>query len=172
MFGYGSVALPLSALYFPVYIFLADFYAVSYEIPIGQIGIVFLVVRLFDAVSDPIMGLISDKIPTRFGFRRPWMFIGTPVVMISGWFLFSPGNVDSVNAFYLFIWLFILTFGWTVILTPYFALGAEISKDYSERSSITIVREGLALLGTVIAALLYNLGESAMLGLQYITIFV
>lgn len=170
--AYSGVALPLAALYFPVYVFLADFYTSNTDISLGQLGSVFILIRLFDAFSDPIIGLLSDRFRSRFGLRKLWLVAGTPIVMISAMALFSPDWQDGVGIFYFSFWFFMLTLGWTIILTPYFALGAEISNDYTDRSRITLFREASSLLGTIISALLYIFGGDPILGMSYIAVFV
>lgn len=172
LLGYSSVSIPLAALYFPVYIFLADFYNRSFNISLVEIGIIFVVVRLFDAISDPVMGLISDRFRSRLGLRRLWLIVGAPLVLISVVRLFWPNLDEPIEFLYLFFWFFILTLGWTIMLTPYFALGAEITADYNERSRVTFYREASALIGTVLAAILYSLGTEPSVGMKYIAIFV
>ena len=172
LFSYGSVAAPLAALYFPVYIFLADFYVRNFDVKLAEIGIIFLCVRLFDAVSDPIMGLVSDRFSTPLGFRKFWLVLGMPLVFLSTVALFWPNPEAVIGSLYLTLWLIILTVGWTVMMTPYFALGAEMSSNYSERSRITLYREAIALIGTILAAILYSLGKNDMEGMKYIALFV
>ena len=172
LFSYGSVAAPLAALYFPVYIFLADFYVRNFDIKLVEIGVIFLCVRLFDAISDPIMGLISDRYKTPLGFRRFWLVLGMPLVLVSTIALFWPNPDATIGSFYLMSWLILLTVGWTVMMTPYFALGAEMSPNYSERSRITLYREAIALVGTILAAFLYSLGKNDLEGMKYISLFI
>ena len=170
--AYSGVAAPLAALYFPVYIFLADFYVKNFDVKLEEVAIIFLFVRLFDAFSDPLMGLVSDRVKTPLGFRRFWFIIGTPLVVCSAVALFWPNASDMIGPAYLTLWLVSLTVGWTVIMTPYFALGAEISSDYLGRSKITLYREAVALSGTIMAAVLYSLGKTDFNGMKYIAIFV
>ena len=80
--AYAAPSLPLAAMYFPVYVFLAEFYAADRGLTLGFIGAVFIAVRLFDAVSDPLMGVLSDRLHTPLGRRRIWMVAGAPVVML------------------------------------------------------------------------------------------
>ena len=162
----------MAVIYFAVYIFLADFYASNFEITLTEIGLIFLIVRLFDAFSDPIIGVISDTYKFRLGLRRFWIILGTPIVVISALALFSPEQSSSIGFSYLFFWLSMLTVGWTLILNPYFALGAEISKDYFERSRVAFYREAMALVGTILAAILYSSGTENTLGMEYITVFI
>ncbi len=170
--AYSGLAAPLATLYFPVYIFLADFYVKNFNITLAEVGIIFLCVRLFDTFSDPVMGLVSDRMKTPLGFRRFWILIGTPVVMCSAIALFWPNSQASIGSPYLAFWLIFLTIGWTIVMTPYFALGAEISSNYAERSRITLYREAVALFGTIIAAVLFSLGKDDFEGMKYIAMFV
>ncbi len=162
----------MSAIYFAVYIFLADLYASNFEITLAEIGIIFLIVRMFDAFSDPFIGVLSDTYKSRLGLRRLWIMLGTPIVIISVISLFFPEPSASIGFLHLFFWLSMLTIGWTLILNPYFALGAEISKDYHERSRITFYRETFSLIGTIFAAILYSVAKENTVGIGYIGLFV
>ena len=172
LWAYSGPAAPLATLYFPIYIFLADFYISNFDLELKEVGFIFLFVRLFDAFSDPMMGVISDRVKAPLGRRRFWLLIGTPLVVCSAVALFWPNSSTALGSSYLAAWLIILTVGWTIIMTPYFALGAEISKSYFERSRITLYREAVALSGTILAAVLYSLGKSDFQGMKYIAIFV
>ena len=158
-------------MYFPVFVFLAEFYSGSLGLSLGAIGLVFLLVRLFDAVSDPAIGILSDLWPSGLGRRRFWLALACPVVMLSVWNLFVPATDAGIVWFS--AWLTLLTLGWTIALTPYFAWGAELSGDYTERTRVTTWREALGLVGTVLAAVLYSsAGEDAALGLQRVAMFI
>ena len=172
LYSYSALAAPLAALYFPIYIFLADFYVKNFDITLAEIAFVFLCVRLFDAFSDPIMGAVSDRFKTPLGQRRFWILLGTPLVLVSSVALFWPDEEASIGISYLTLWLITMTIGWTVIMTPYFALGAEITSNYTERSRVTLYREAVALTGTILAAVLYSLGASDFEGMKYIAIFI
>ena len=97
--AYAAPALPLAAMYFPVYVFLAEFYATAHGLPLGSIGVVFIAARLFDAVSDPVAGIASDRWTTRWGRRRPWLAAGAPLVMLSAWMLFVPAAGAGLPGF-------------------------------------------------------------------------
>ena len=168
--AYAAPALPLAAMYFPVYVFLAEFYATAHGLPLGAIGAVFIAARLFDAVSDPVAGVASDRWSTRWGRRRPWLAAGAPLVMLSAWVLFVPAPGMGLAGFA--IWLFLLTFGWTVMLTPYFAWGAELTGDYAERGRVSVWRETAGLIGTILAAVLYSMGTDAAEGMRNIALLI
>ncbi|MEM9011610.1 MAG: MFS transporter [Pseudomonadota bacterium] len=168
--AYAAPALPMAALYFPVYVLLAPAYAASHGLSLSAIGSVFVLVRLLDAVTDPAMGWLSDRLRLRLGRRRPWILAATPIIMLAAWQVFAPTGEVTLTSFAL--WLALLTVGWTMFFTPYFAWGAELSGDYTERSRVTIWREAVTLVGTIVAAIVYDAGGGGAEGLSGIALFV
>ncbi len=150
LFAYGLPGLPLAALLLPLYITLPAFYADDMGLGFFAVGIVLLVTRLWDVVTDPLIGTLSDRFKTRFGRRKPWLLAGAPVLMVSAWFLFLPEA--GVTWIGLLVWTMALYLGATMITLPYTAWGAELSPDFDERSRITGWREGLVIAGTLLAA--------------------
>jgi Na+/melibiose symporter-like transporter len=110
---------------------------------------VLLGARIFDTVTDPLVGALSD----RFGFsgnrRKPWVAAGAPIAGLGLFKLLNP--TADLDWTYLFGWSVVLYAGWTMIAVPYLAWGAELSRDYHERARITSWREGLMLTGIVAA---------------------
>ena len=163
-------ALPLAALYF---LFLSTSrpstqnFAMS---ALAPLGVLFIAVRLFDAVSDPAMGWLSDRTTNRFGRRRPYLALSVPLICVSVWMLMVPPA--DADVWHVAIWLTLLTLSWTVALTPYFAWGAELSGDYAQRATITTWREGASLMGTVLAVILYNIAEEPGDGLRNVALMV
>jgi len=159
-------AMPLAAMYLPVFVFISEFYAAERGVALSIIGAILLGVRIFDAISDPVMGWISDAWPSRFGRRKPWLVLSAPFVMLAAWNLFVPP--EGAGPVWLGVWLFVLTLAWTVAITPYFAWGAELSSDYAERARITVWRESVGLIGTLLVAILYNSGAGKIEGMERI----
>lgn len=145
--AYGLPALPLAVMGIPMYIFLPGFY--SERLGLAGVGTILLVARLWDVVTDPVIGSLGDRLDTRFGRRRLLMLIGTPILLISAWQLFRPPT--DVGLAYLLGWGLVAYLGWTLIQLPYTAWGAELSTDYDRRSGITASREGFMLVGTLFA---------------------
>ena len=154
--AYGLPALPLASLYFSIYVLIGEFYFKNYGLALSVIGSIFIIIRLFDAFTDPIMGYISDNFPLRFGKRKPWVLMGGILFIFSTWMLFVP-IYQSVDVEYFFFWLFISAIGWTIAYAPYYAMGAELSMDYLERSKVTFCRELFTILGIIFASLLYSI---------------
>lgn len=150
LLAYALPGLPLAALLLPLYVTLPAFYAVDLGLGFSAVGAVLLLARLWDVVTDPVIGTLSDRLTTRLGRRRPWLLAGAPLVLVSVWFLFLPGaEADWVS---LLAWTMALYLGATMIQLPYAAWGAELSPDYHERSRIAGWREALVVVGTLLAA--------------------
>jgi len=168
--AYAAPAVALAALYFPVYVYVAPFYAGEHGVALGALGGLFIAVRLLDAVTDPAMGWLSDRTPARLGRRKLWMALSAPLVAVSVWMLLVPPADAGLG--HVALWMTALTLAWTVALTPYYAWGAEIDGDYAGRARVTAAREGAALAGTVLAVVLYNLADDAGAGLRAVALLV
>lgn len=105
--------------------------------------------RLLDAVSDPLVGFLSDRLPLPFGRRKPWLAIGLAPTMLAVWMVFVPPDAPDVG--YLLVWSALLSIGWTIMILPYNAWGAELATDYDGRTGIAARREGLVVAGTLLA---------------------
>ncbi len=94
--------------------------------------------RIYDAITDPIMGFISDNTKSRFGRRRPYIFIGaimSGVLFAVLWQLY-PHNSQMYNFWYFLIFSIIYLTGNTIFSTPLIGLGYEMSSDYNERTRL------------------------------------
>jgi Na+/melibiose symporter-like transporter len=164
----------MAALLLPLYVLLPALYAEQQAVGLAVTGLVLLVARLWDLVTDPIVGVLSDRIPTRLGRRRPYILLGCPIAVLSAWALFTPG-ADS-GWLYLLGWSVALYLGTSMILVPYTAWGAELSSDYDERSRIAGAREVFVILGTAMVLtlpLLYESEPAAVLdALAHVLIFL
>ncbi len=144
---YGLPALPLAVMGVPMYVFLPGFYGET--LGLAAVGAALLIARLWDVVTDPLIGSLGDRLHTRFGRRRPLMAAGLPILLISAWALFRPP--EAVGLGYLLGWGIAAYLGWTLMSLPYTAWGAELSEDYDVRASLTASREGFMLVGTLVA---------------------
>jgi Na+/melibiose symporter-like transporter len=163
---YGLPALPLALLTLPFYVIVPSYYA-SVGLPIALVGNILLVVRLFDAFSDPLAGYLSDRTVIRFGRRRTWFAAGVPLTALAAYMVFNPP--ETVTWQHLMIWSLALSLGWTIALVPYNAWGAELSPSYAGRNRVTVFREGFAFVGTLAALILQYIvsaGQSAAVGLE------
>ena len=151
--SYALPALTLAVIGIPVYVYIPKFYTDTLGVPVAAAGIILLAIRLFDAVTDPLIGIVSDRTVTRFGRRRPMILLGAVLVSVSILFLFNPPQMNSSEATVWFgIWVLLLFLSWTIITVPYESLGPELTYDYNERTSLFSMRDGFLLGGTLAAA--------------------
>jgi len=113
-------------------------YNITLGINPGWIGSIVAVQRLFDAVTDPLMGWVSDNVETRFGRRRLWIFIGAILLGITyaaiWWFPRGQSEGFYFTYFLVSSLLFYLTY--TMFSVPFKALGLELTPDYHERTVV------------------------------------
>ncbi|WP_455373487.1 MFS transporter [Limibacillus halophilus] len=150
LLAYGFPGLPGAVVLLPLYVYIPAYYADDLGLGLQGVGIMLLIARLWDVVSDPLIGLASDRLKTPLGRRKPWLLLGAPLVAWSAFPLFAPGSEASLGG--LLLWTSLLYLGATMISLPHNAWGAELSSDYHERSRIAGMREALVVLGTLFAA--------------------
>ncbi len=146
---YGLPNLAFSVVGLPLALYLPRFYSQELALDLAAVGLIIAACRITDVFTDPLIGSLSDRHRTRFGRRKPWIAVGTPLLMVSLWKLFVPSDEPTLT--YLFVWVALLYFAFTLISLPYNAWGAELSKDYAERSRVTGWREALGVVGTILS---------------------
>ncbi len=144
-FGYGFVTQLITA-------YLVFFGTVILRLPGSLIGIIISSSIVWDAISDPLMGYISDITQSKYGKRHLYIVIGTVGISICNYALWSVGT--EINFLWKFLWLLIavilLKTSVTVFLAPYSALGAEMTNDYNKRSLIQGVKTMFYLLAFLV----------------------
>ena len=143
-------------------------------------GLIFFIPKLVDAVTDPLMGYISDHTTSRWGKRRPYVFIGailSGLAYIMMWQL-SAENTQMYNFFYFLAWSCVFFIGLTIFSVPYVAMGYEMSSDFHERTRLMAVAQWIGQWAWVIApwfwVILYDPDwfESATEGARYLSVWV
>jgi len=152
MLFYALPALALGLPTIPVYIYLPTLYASQPGLSLAAIGGTLLAARLFDTLSDPLAGFLSDRFPLGGNYRKPWIAAGALLGGAGLFHLLTPPA--DAGAGYLMLWSVILYAGWTLVSVPYLAWGAELVPGYHDRTRITAWREGLGILGIAAAGLL------------------
>lgn len=106
-------------------------------------GILFFVPRLSDALTDPVMGFISDNTRSRWGRRRPYIFVGAIIAGLAYIFMWqlSPENSQTYNFAYFLVLALVFYLGLTIFATPYVAMGYEMSTDFHERTRLMAVAQ-------------------------------
>jgi GPH family glycoside/pentoside/hexuronide:cation symporter len=153
---YSAPTFAGAAVAIPILIHMPKFYSDTVLVPVGYIAIAIAVARALDAIIDPAIGWLSDRTHTRLGRRRPYMLIGAPLCAVALYFLFSPpASLQPSQAGVWFGLTFALYFFFHAVYEiPYLGLGAELTDDYHERTSLFGWRTGFLILGTIVATVL------------------
>ena len=116
-------------------------------------SLVYFFPRVFDAITDPIMGFISDNTKSKWGRRKPYVLIGAVIMGVAFtimWQLYSDNSLQY-NFWYFFLWSIIFYLGLTFFSVPYVAMGYEMSNDFHERTNIMAVAQWIGQWAWVIA---------------------
>lgn len=169
MYG-GGAQIIVSFFYL---IFLTDIVGLTPALA----GTIVLISRIWDAFSDPLMGVISDKTKTRWGRRRPYFLVGFLLIIVSYTLLWSTlplGTQSTKFVFALVTYLFYSTVI-TLVMVPYSAMSTEVTFDYSERNSVNGTRlffsELASLLGALLPLTIVSLFSDVILGYNLMGLF-
>ena len=144
-------------------------------------GIIQFAPRIFDAITDPIMGFISDNTRSKWGRRRHYVFIGSIIMGIAFSFMWQLYKIDGLdyNFWYFMIWSLVFYLGLTIFSVPFVAMGYEISDDFHERTQIMAVSQFIGQFAWVIApwfwVILYNpewFPDGAASGVRELSVWV
>lgn len=121
--------------------------------PTWMWGILFFLPRVFDSITDPIMGFISDNTRSVWGRRRQYVFLGALIMGVSFALMWQLYEVDSLsyNFTYFLCWSLVFYLGLTIFSVPYVAMGYEMSDDFHERTDIMAVAQWIGQWAWVIA---------------------
>ena len=148
-YGLGDTASNI--IFQTVMLFLTFFYTDIFGISPAVVGTLFLVVRVIDAVTDPIMGALTDATHTKYGSYRPYLlWLAIPFAVISVITFTTPEMDDGNKIIYAFVTYTLLMLVYTAINIPYSALGGVLSSNPNERVSIQSYRFVFGMLGGVL----------------------
>lgn len=156
--GY-SLGDTASNLYFQIVMsFIPIFYTDVFGLPAAAMSVMFLVTRLWDAVNDPIMGMIADRTNSRWGKYRPYLlFLALPFAIVSILTFTTPGFDDTGKLIYAYLTYTLMMMFYTAINVPYSALMGVMTPSNEERTVLSSFRFVAAFVGGLIvqSTLLY-----------------
>lgn len=128
-------------------------------VDVGVAGIAFVIGRVWDGINDPLVGILSDRLRSRWGRRRPFMLLGAIPFGVGFWLMFSPPPFtgDLAIAFYYAAIFILYDTAFTIVNAPYAALTSELTEDYDERSSLAGWRMGNSIFAALLTAALFKL---------------
>ena len=151
--GYGLGDTASNIVFQMVMMFMAFFYTDVFGISAAAMGTLFLVVRIFDAITDPVMGALADRTQTRWGKFRPYLlWLCVPYALIAVLAFTTPDLSSSGKLIWAYATYSLLMGIYTAINIPYCALGGVITADSQERVSLNSYRFFLATSAGVLVA--------------------
>jgi glycoside/pentoside/hexuronide:cation symporter, GPH family len=130
-------------------IFMTDVAGLS----LSNAALVILIGRVWDAVTDPVMGYLTDRTRSRWGRRRVYLLFGAiPFGLLFAMLWFRPATQNPLllTAYFTVVYLLYVIM-YTMITMPYFALTPEMTQDYDERTSLTMYRMAFSIIGSLVA---------------------
>jgi len=136
--------------------------------------------RFYDAITDPIMGYISDNTTSRFGRRRPYIFVGAILsgILFAILWQLNPENTQMYNFWYFLILSLVYLTANTIFSTPLIGLGYEMTSDYNERTRLMGFSQTIGQIAWMIVPWFWviianpNLFESQAVGVRHLSIIV
>jgi GPH family glycoside/pentoside/hexuronide:cation symporter len=149
--GYGAGEFGISAAEFFVRVYLLKLYVDVVGLSASTAGVVLALAVIWDAITDPLMGELSDRTRFRAGRRRPWIGLGSVLTAMAFIVLFSPPEIDGqlLRSVFLLVSYMVFNTALTVIAVPHAALGGELSSDPPTRNEVYGWRFLFANLGLV-----------------------
>jgi len=153
--SYGLPSFATAMIMISVAIYLPNFYTDEVGVTAGMLSWVFLIGRIWDAVTDPLMGHLSDGTRTRWGRRRPYFLVAALPLWWLFYLIWSPdlSLPASTSFLYLLVYYLVLYTFWTIFSVPYVSLGMELTPAYHERTRLFAGRQGFLIAGTLVGML-------------------
>lgn len=153
IFAYGAPGVGAGYMYLLLGLYIMKFSTDVLLIAPAVMGTIFGLSRVWDAVSDPLVGYLSDRTRTPLGRRRSWLLASTLPLGIMFVWVFSPP--DSLGDTALIVWMAVGVIGFysaaTIFIVPHMSLGAELTPSYHERSRLYGLRHAAFTLGSILA---------------------
>jgi sugar (glycoside-pentoside-hexuronide) transporter len=168
-FSYGLGDLSSNIIFAAISFYLLYFIVNVAGLNAALAGIIFIIARFWDAVTDYFMGVISDKTKSKYGKRRVYMLFGAipfGLTFVLLWITpFQEDTADFIKFLYYTGIYMLFNVVWTIVYVPYNALTANITQNYDERTSLNGIRIILANVGILLGAALFALfaeGEESL----------
>ena len=153
-FLYSLPSIPLAAAQIAVYIAVPAIYSKIAAVGIGITGLVIMISRVIDMITDPILGTFLDRMVEKIGWKF-WLLIGFPLISIGIFILFNP--LDALEIFSLLLGVIFVTLGWTFFSIPWWGIGIAISNSNSnDRFKVVSFRELLTIPGVILGLFLIH----------------
>ncbi len=157
-FGYALPAIPLTLIGTTYYLYLPKLYESQFGVSLTLLGFWLAIGRIFDAITDPLCGFISDKLSERGRKRTFLMPAGAILLGGSFYFLGHIGQyVENPTAIHFGLLSLFMYLGSTLVTVPYEVLGVQITEDSKSRATLLGLRDSSIVLATLLSAILPTL---------------
>lgn len=151
--AYGAPGVGAGYMYLLLGLYIMKFSTDVLLIAPAVMGTIFGISRVWDAVSDPLVGYLSDRTRMGLGRRRSWLLIS--IIPLAGTFIWVFSPPDSLSGNYLIAWMAFGVIGFysaaTIFIVPHMSLGAELTPNYHERSRLYGLRHAAFTMGSILA---------------------
>lgn len=144
--SFTALNFPTSAAGMPMFIFILPFYADDLSLGLSLVGILFFLGRFTDILTDPVMGVLIDKFPSKWGKHKLWIFLSAPVFMVATYLIFLPSTIQPTGL-YFFGSLFLIYSAFTLSSITQLSWASFLAPDYDDRTKLLTLRELMSLLG-------------------------
>lgn len=154
--GYGAAELGITSVEILLQVYLLKFYNVVVGLDEIYTGLALAIAIVWDAVSDPLMGALSDRTRSRFGRRRVYIMPGAVALAFAFFLVYNPPAVDSqlYKFLYLLFSYLLVNTAMTVIGVPHMALGGDLTFDRDERTEVYGARLFFGTIGLLVGTVL------------------
>ncbi len=157
--AYGAPGIGAGYMYLLLGLYIMKFSTDVLLIAPAVMGTIFGISRVWDAISDPMVGYLSDRTQTRLGRRRTWLLFS--ILPVSGMFIWVFSPPVALEGFALSLWMAVGVIGFytaaTIFIVPHMSLGAELTPNYHERSRLYGLRHAFFTAGSILALLSMHL---------------
>ncbi len=151
--AYGAPTIGVGYMYLLINLYIMKFSTDVLLIAPAVMGTIFGVSRVWDAISDPLVGYLSDKTRHAMGRRRIWLLASIVPIGLTFIMVFSPP--EGISGSWLVAWMAVGVIGFysamTIFIVPHLSLGAELTPNYHERSRLYGLRHATYTIGSIIA---------------------
>ena len=158
LLGYCAPTIAVFFIFGPMQSVIQGIYVKYYGLELTAMASIMVLARLFDAVIDPVVAYLADRHSNSGGSRRPWIFSGGLLLVLSAFFLFAPpGEVSFLSTLF---WFLMFYLGLTLFDMPHISWGAQLAPEYQQRNRLYAFRTSFVFIGVF-----------AFLGLPLLPIF-
>ncbi len=130
--AFSSLSIPLAGVGLPLAVYLAPLYANEVGLGLELTGFLFMVLRFWDVLTDPVMGFVVDRYRSPWGRVRHWIVLSVPILGLATYFVYMPSR--GAGPGYFVVWMLLFYVGFTLLQTARSAWVPAIATDYDDRS--------------------------------------